>query len=291
MDILSLDTLLLLIAAILAGALNAVAGGGTMFTFPVLMMTGVPAIVANATSKVGIWPGAAASVFAYRKELREYARYLPLLAPISLVGGWLGAELLLVTPQERFEFLVPWLLLLATVLFAFGRQIRFRLARFFCACSGLLTSAMRAAFAGSWQARSTDRASCSPLSQSPEPETWSLKPKILPTLFHLATSVYGGFFGAGIGILMLSMMEMLGLKNIHGMNGLKTVLGATMHTSAVLAFIVGGGVLWPQACVLVAGSIFGGYFGARLALKMPQHYVRWFVIGVGLSTSVYFFIF
>ncbi len=285
MDILSPHTLLLFIAAILAGALNAVAGGGTMFTFPALMFTGVPATLANATSKVGIWPGAAASVWAYRKELKEYRHYLPLLLPISLLGGWLGAQLLLVTPQEQFEFLVPWLLLLATLLFMYGKQIRVWVSRFFiCACSGLLASAMRAASRALGRREHPVRASHA--SETPKPGS-----KFMAALFHLATSIYGGFFGAGIGILMLSMMEMLGLKNIHAMNGLKTALGAAMHTSAVLAFILSGGVLWPQAMVLVVGSILGGYYGARLALKLPQAYVRWFVIGVGLSTSGYFFIF
>lgn len=260
MDVLSLNTLFLLASGILAGALNAVAGGGTMFTFPALMMTGVPAVVANATSKVGIWPGAMASVFAYRKELREYAHYLPLLLPISLLGGWLGAQLLLVTPQERFEFLVPWLLLLATALFAFGKQAKAYFVYIM-------------------------KREIPPAADKEGPAR-----TVVAAVFHLGTSVYGGFFGAGIGILMLSMMEMLGLKNIHGMNGLKTMLGAAMHTSAVLAFIVSGGVLWPQALVLVAGSIFGGYFGARLALKLPQDYIRWFVIAVGVSTSAYFFL-
>lgn len=256
MDFLTLNALFLFGAAILAGALNAVAGGGTMFTFPVLMMTGVPPIVANATSKVGIWPGAAASVLAYRKELKEYSRYLPLLLPISLVGGWLGAELLMVTPQERFEFLVPWLLLLATVLFAFGKKLAHALAR----------ALGRTAHAEGQEGNRT-----------------------VAGLFQFSIAVYGGFFGAGIGILMLSMMEILGLKNIHGMNGLKTVLGAAMHTSAVGAFILSGGVLWPQAAVLVVGSIIGGYYGARLALRLPQTYVRGFVIAVGICTSLYFF--
>lgn len=228
-----------------------------MFTFPVLMMTGVPPIAANATSKVGLCPGAMASVLAYRNELKEYARYLPLLLPISLVGGWLGAELLLVTPKEQFEFLVPWLLLLATFLFTFGKKLSHRIAL-------LLGRAAR--------------------------EEGKEGSRAVAGVFHLGTSVYGGFFGAGIGILMLSMMEMLGLKNIHGMNGLKTVLGAAMHTSAVLAFIFGGSVLWPEATVLIVGSVLGGYYGARLALRLPQDYIRWFVIAVGIGTSAYFFV-
>lgn len=257
MDILSLNTLFLLVSGILAGALNAVAGGGTMFTFPALMMTGVPAIAANATSKVGLCPGAFASVFAYRKQLKEYARYLPLLLPISAAGGWFGAQLLLVTPKEQFEFLVPWLLLLATFLFTFGKKLAHRIAL-------LLGRVARE-----------------------EGEEGS---RVVAALYHLGTSVYGGFFGAGIGILMLSMMEILGLKNIHGMNGLKTVLGTAMHFAAVVAFVIGSEVLWPQAAVLITGSVLGGYYGARLALRLPQEYIRWFVIGVGVSTSAYFFV-
>lgn len=231
-----------------------------MFTFPALMFTGMPAIAANATSKVGIWPAAVASVFAYRKELAEYRRFLPLLLPISLLGGWLGAKLLMITPPERFEFLVPWLLLLATLLFAYGKRVRFWVSGF------------------RFQ------------QDSPQPATRNLKPRIFATLFHFATSVYGGFFGAGIGILMLSMMEMLGLKNIHGMNGLKTMLGATMHTSAVAAFVLTGAVVWDAALILIIGGILGGYLGARAALRLPQRIIRGFVIAVGLATSLYFFV-
>ena len=256
MDILSPNTLLLLIAGLLAGALNAVAGGGTMFTFPALMMTGVPAVAANATSKVGLCPGAFASLFAYRNELKEYAYLLPLLLPISVAGGWLGAELLLVTPKESFEFLVPWLLLLATFLFTFGKNLAHRIAL-------LLGRAAR--------------------------EEGREGSRVVAAIYHLGTSVYGGFFGAGIGILMLSMMEILGLKNIHGMNGLKTALGTAMHFAAVVAFVIGRQVLWSEAAVLIVGSTLGGYYGARLALTLPQEYIRRFVIGVGVSTSAYFF--
>lgn len=257
MDFLSFHTLLLLAAAFLAGALNAVAGGGTMFTFPALMFTGIPAIAANATSKLGIWPGSVASVFAYRRELQEYRRYLPLLLPVSLIGGWLGAALLIITPPERFEFLVPWLLLLATALFAYGKQVKQWLSGF------------------------------RRPKNSPESGTRHLRP-LMAVLFHFATAVYGGFFGAGIGILMLAMMEMLGLKNIHGMNGLKTLLGAGIHTSAVLAFLFTGAVVWHAAVILIVGGILGGYLGARAALTLPQTYVRRFVIAVGLASSLYF---
>ncbi len=256
MDLLSLHTLILLIAAILAGALNAVAGGGTMFTFPALMFTGVPPIAANATSKVGIWPGAVASAIGYRRELAEYKHLLPILLPISLIGGWLGAQLLLTTPKEQFEFLVPWLLLLATGLFAYGKKIAHSLTRLF---------------------------------KQPARQEGEEGSRAVAGGLHLFTSIYGGFFGAGIGIFMLSMMEILGLKNIHAMNGLKTVLGAAIHTAAVVAFVGSGMVWWTEVVILIVGSVLGGYYGARLALKLPHTAVRIFVIAVGLSTSGYFF--
>ncbi len=291
-----MHTLLLFTAAFLAGALNAVAGGGTMFTFPALMFTGMPAIAANATSKVGIWPAAMASVFAYRKELVEYRSFLPLLLPISLAGGWLGAKLLMITPPEQFEFLVPWLLLLATFLFAYGKKLAHRIALLLgCAArKGRREEGQEADPALSANEANHLLHSSVLQERSAQPERLEIarnrgKQKIVAALFHLATSVYGGFFGAGIGILMLSMMEMLGLKNIHGMNGLKTMLGAAMHTSAVAAFVLTGAVAWDAACILIIGGILGGYLGARAALRLPQHIIRKFVITVGITTSLYFF--
>lgn len=250
-------TLLLFAAALVAGAFNAVAGGGTMFTFPALMMTGMPALAANATSKIGIWPGAFAAVYGFRKELMEYRHYLPMLLPISLVGGWLGAQLLLITPKEEFEFLVPWLLLFATLLFTFGKKLAHRIAVL--------------------------------LRRAVHEEKKTGGNRLLAAFYQAAISLYGGFFGAGIGILMLSMMELLGLKNIHAMNGLKTILGTAMHTTACIAFLLTGAVVWREAGILIVGSMIGGYYGARLALRLPHHVIRGFVIFVGFGTSLYFF--
>lgn len=247
------DNLLLFAAAAFATALNAVAGGGTFFAFPVLLFTGVPAIAANATCTIAVWPGSLASFFAYRKELQDHRRHLPGMLALAFIGGWLGAQLLLHTPEETFEYLIPWLLLAATLLFAKGKGLAEKFGR----------------LAGEHNQR----------------WRWGL------SLLMLAlTSLYGGYFGAGIGILTLAMLQVLGMEALHRMNALKTALTSAMNASAVLAFLLSGVVFWPAALVMLVGGVVGGYGGARLAMKVPVLWLRRFVIGVGSLLSVYFFV-
>ncbi len=238
-----------LAAAALGGAVNSVAGGGSFFTFPALVVAGMAPIAANATSTVGLWPGSLASTWGYRKDVKHLRAPVLPLALASLVGGLLGALLLLWTRNETFARIVPWLLLTATVLFAI---------------SGRAVAWLRARNRG------------------------VLHPAIL-LAGQFAIAVYGGYFGGGMGILMLAVYALAGLDDIHAMNGLKSLLGAAINAAAVVTFVVAGIVAWPQALLMVAGSLLGGYFGARLAKRVAAQRVRQFVIAMGAAMTVKFF--
>jgi uncharacterized membrane protein YfcA len=251
-----LQFLSLFIAAIIGGTLNSVAGGGTFFTFPTLLFTGVAPITANATSTVAIWPGSLASAGAYRHELAKQPRtILWLLTGASLLGGILGALLLLNTAQSFFVLLIPYLLLLATLLFTFSPYI---------------TAHLRQRTPGKSKT------------------TWL---SLLGAFFvQLLISIYGGYFGGGMGILMLAGLAMMGMDNIHEMNGLKNVLTSCTNGVAVIIFIFKGAVLWPQALLMLVGAIIGGYGGAYYARKIEQKWIRLFVMVVGFSLTLYFFV-
>jgi len=244
--------ILLFLAGVLGGALNSVAGGGSFIAFPALLFSGVPPIPANATNTVALWTGSMASGGAYRDRLDIPARVLTPLLAASLTGGLAGAFLLLRTPAQTFLHVLPWLTLGATLLFAFGRKL-----------------------AGAGKAFTPHQMSNSELAGA--------------TFFQFAVAVYGGYFGGGMGIVMLAMLTMLGMSDIHGMNALKTVMGSVINGVAALAFIFSRAVYWKQAAVMIAGSIAGGYFGAHYAQKLPQKMVRWFVVLIGASMTVYFF--
>lgn len=246
---------LLFAVALLAGALNAVAGGGSFLGFPTLIFVGVPEIQANATNTVALWPGSVASVGAYRKELAGQGPTLLLLGGVSVIGGVAGALLLLHTPKDTFALLIPFLLLFATLLFAFGRQIAAALRRRI----GIERGSSRGLHLG-------------------------------VALLQLVISVYGGFFGGGIGILMLASLALMGMENLHAMNAIKTVLASCINGVAVVTFVLAGAVFWPQALVMIVGAVVGGYGGASLARRLPPQAVRWFVIAVGLAMSVVFFV-
>jgi len=251
-----LQAVILFIAAILGGTLNSVAGGGTFITLPALIVTGVLPINANATSTIALWPGTVASIWAYRKELVKQRRGLVLVLSVtSLIGGILGAELLLGTSQSTFVKLLPYLLLLATVLFALSGPITARLRQ-----RSIVSSRL------SW-------------------------PVVIGIAFlQLVISIYGGYFGGGIGILMLATLGLMGMENIHEMNALKTLLTAFINGVAAAIFIVRGVVVWPAAIVMIVGAIIGGYAGAYYARQMNPLWVRWFVIVVGVTMTIYFFV-
>lgn len=242
----------LFFAGVLGGALNAVAGGGSFIAFPALMFSGVPPIQANATNAVALWVGVTASSGAYRKHLDISRRVMIPLAVTSVIGGIVGAFLLLRTPPHTFLEILPWLMLGATLLFVFGG----RLAR--GSKSGLAHDASRSAIA-------------------------------VAALFELVVAVYGGYFGGGVGIVNLAMLAALGMTDIHAMNALKVVLGGIINGIAVVTFTLAGAVAWKPGFIMIAGAIVGGYFGAHYAQKLPQSWIRAFVIAVGTSMTIYFF--
>jgi len=250
---------LLFVAALLGGALNAVAGGGSFIAFPALVFTGIPPIMANATNTVALWPGSVASVGAYRVELRT-APHRALLAVASFIGGIGGAVLLLRTPPGVFERLIPYLLLLATLLFAFSPSLTARLR------------ARKVSVQGQDRGRGTSLPTLAGL-----------------TLAQLVIATYGGFFGGGIGILMLATLGLMGMDNIHTMNALKTLLASCINGVAVLTFVIAHAVVWPQAILMIVGAIVGGYAGAYYARRLEPQFVRRFVIVVGLVMTAYFF--
>jgi len=251
----ALNVVLLLCAAGVAGALNSVAGGGSFISFPTLMFTGVPAIPANATNTVALWPGMFASARAYRKELAGQKRMLILLGVSSVVGGILGAILLLRTPQPTFVRLIPFLLLGATLLFVFGGRITARLKVH---------------------------------TESHMLDQWYGLASAF--LIQLVISVYGGYFGGGIGILMLASFALMGMENIHSMNALKAVLGGSINVVAAVTFAIKGAVYWPQASVMMVGAIAGGYAGAFYARRIAPATVRKCVTLLAFGMTVYFFI-
>jgi hypothetical protein len=247
----------LLFAAGIAGALNALAGGGSFISFPALLLMRIPAVEANATNTVALWPGLAASTIAYLKRLNAPLRVLVPLLVTSIAGGWAGALLLLRTPQHTFLRLIPWLLLAGTLLFAFGNSIR--------AIAGK-TAVIDDLRETSWRAI------------------------MVSSIAELLVAVYGGYFGAGIGFMTLGMLAMLGMRDIHAMGAIRTLLAAAINAGAVVTFIVAHAVLWPQCTVMLAGSLAGGWFGAHYAQKADPRKVRGLVIGVGVVMTAYFFV-
>jgi uncharacterized protein len=241
-------------AAFAAGTINSVAGGGTLLTFPTLIWLGLPSINANATSTVAIWPGTVGTIWGYRQDMRTASpRMLALVAP-SVAGGILGALLLNRTPPALFDALVPFLILFATLLFMVQEPIQRRL-------------------------------------KLSHPESHKSTRWLLGAMtFQLFVALYGGYFGAGIGILMLAALSVLGLTDIHQMNGLKALLGASVNGVAALYFIFARMVYWPEFVVMVVGAVIGGYGGALIARRMGGPMVRRIVILVGLSMAVAMFI-
>jgi len=251
------QAIILLSAGVIAGVLNAVAGGGSFISFPLMMFTGVPPVEANASNTVALWPGLATSVASYSRHLRAPRRLLLPLVATSVLGGLAGALLLVKTPQRTFLHLIPWLLLGATALFIFGNRLRTMVAK---------TEASSTLEDNSWLAIT------------------------LACLLQLAVGTYGGYFGAGIGFVMLGMMTLLGMRDINAMNALRITLGTVINGVAVVTFIVSGAVFWGQCVVMMAGALLGGWFGAQYAQKADPKKVRWFIIVLGLGLSAYFFI-
>jgi uncharacterized membrane protein YfcA len=243
------NELLLIVSAFMAGAINAVAGGGTFFTFPALLMAGIPPISANATSTIAVFPGQFSGAYAYREDFK-HIESIPLWAVVitSLIGGWSGSAILLATPQQIFVDLIPWLLLLATVLFAIGKSIGQYIAK-------------------------------------------RVKIGLVPTVILLLIfAVYGGYFGAGVGIITLALLSVLGLTDLNEMNAIKTIANGTTNVAAVFIFIAKGAIVWHPALIMAISAIVGGYLGARIARKVDQRIMRWLIVALGLALSAYYFV-
>jgi uncharacterized membrane protein YfcA len=249
--------LLLLAAAVGGGAVNAIAGGGTLLTFPALFSalgtTASAAVIANATSTVALVPGSAAAMWGYRRELRGVATWAWLLLAPSLLGGLIGSLLVARLPPEMFETLVPWLILTAALLFALQPHVSRWLG---IGLHARLFTPRRAAAVA---------------------------------LLQLLIAVYGGYFGAGIGILMLSGLALMGLSNIHAMNGLKTLLNVAINGISVAVFVASGLVHWPLALSMAAASMVGGYGAARIARRLDRDLVRGIVVVIGFGLAAYYF--
>ena len=255
------QAIFLLLAAGIAGALNALAGGGSFVSFPALLFLRIPPVEANATNTVALWPGLAASTVAYLKRLNAPLRVMVPLLVTSVAGGWAGALLLIKTPQHTFLRLVPRLLLAGTLLFAFGNSIR--------------TMVGKNAVVGNDDDDLRDI-------------SWPVI--VVGSIAELLVAVYGGYFGAGIGFMTLGMLAMMGMRDIHAMGAIRTLLAVAINAAAVVTFIVAHAVLWPQCAVMIAGSLAGGWFGAHYAQKADPRKVRGVVIGVGVAMTAYFFV-
>ncbi len=242
--------LLLLGASFCAGALNAVAGGGSFLTLPALVFTGMPTVTANATGTVALLPGYVSGALGFREDLQAPPGLsLKNLSLLSVAGGAVGAALLLVTDDRTFSKLVPWLLLAATALFAVGPMLMRKL------------SDREGGVASAWQS----------------------------ALGVVAVSIYGGYFNGGLGILLLALFGLLGQTNLNAMNGMKNVVSALLTAMAVAIYAWGGLVAWPQALVMMVAATAGGYFGARIARRVPAPILRACIVATGLVMTLLFF--
>ena len=240
----------LMIAAAAGGAINAVAGGGTLVTFPALLLFGTPPIIANATSTLALVIGTSGGIYGYRKHLEPVKPWLWRFIPVSLVGGLIGAVLLTWTSSRTFSRLVPFLILFATLLFL--AQGTFR--RFAGLNGQTAPDARHHAVGGA-------------------------------ILFQFAVAIYGGYFGAGIGILMLASLGFIGLSNIHEMNTLKTILASLINVVAAVWFIGRDLIHWPKAGVMTAGALLGYFLGSHYAQRIPQPRVRQLITLIGFVIS------
>lgn len=267
------------LAAAAAGVMNSIAGGGTLLTFPALVGLGVPPVVANATSTVALLPGAFGSLWGYRRELQGATRLAVRLAIPSVLGGLIGAFLLLRTEPATFSALAPWLVLGATLLFVLQAPVlRWIRRRSFSGLPGVPHSD-----AGGIP-QSSAEAPDIPQSTAGESDA---RPSAFVLLFQFFIAVYGGYFGAGIGILMLAALGMAGLTNIHRMNGLKNWAGMCINFVAAAAFAASGLVNWPVALAMGVGATAGGYAGSGMAQRVSQATVRRAIAAIGFGSALW----
>lgn len=237
----------------LAGFVNSIAGGGTLLTFPALLAVVSP-LEANASSTLSVFPGTLASAWAYRQDVQHPPKLLLWLLGPSFAGGLVGTLLVTRTKEEYFALLIPWLILVAALLFAL-QPILTRYTTRFPALTGEL----------------------------PPNKLLAL------SLIQFIVGVYGGYFGAGMGILMLTALSYMGFRELHSMNAIKTLLAGGINGIAAVIFIHDGLVRWQYTVPMATGAIVGGYLGPKLAMRLPQKYVRQFVIFIGLALALYYF--
>lgn len=245
-----LEVALMFAAAFVAGAVNSVAGGGTLLSFPLLIWLGLDPKVANATSTVALWPGLFGGLFGYRREMSDSSLILMRLGAVSVVGGGLGAWLLIVTPSPTFARLVPFLILFATFLFMLQGPV--------------------------------NRWLHVPTSSGESPRAWWT----IAIVVQFFSAIYGGYFGAGNGILMLAAMGLLGLHDIHRANGIKNFLGICINSVAVIAFAISHLVSWPRSLLMAVGAVAGGYVGARTAQRVGRVMIRRAIVVIGFVITL-----
>ena len=248
------EGLILFAAGIFGGILNSVAGGGSFITFPVLLFVGVAPISANATNTFASCAGYLSGAYAFRKDLYAHKAELPRLILISLIGGSVGAWFLLHTPQALFREAIPWLLLFATILFIFGAKLNNTLKR-----------------------------------HASHHRHVSSTGKLLLLMLLLGVCIYGGFFNAGLGIIILSYLALAGYSNINSMNGLKLLVSSTVSLIAIALFIYHDAIAWYEGSIVLLGALVGGYVAAHVSRQLPQKQVRTFVILASISITIYFF--
>jgi uncharacterized membrane protein YfcA len=249
------DLLILCASAFAAGAINSVAGGGTLLTFPALFsaLGADAAVIANATSTTALVPGSLAGAWGYRREMQQLPRWSLALSIPSLLGGIIGSLLVVLLDPGIFRVLVPWLILTAAVLFALQPQI------------------------SRWTGVQAD------------PAHESHRHIIVAMVLQFFVSIYGGYFGAGIGILMLTVLGFMGLRDIHEMNALKSLLGSLINGVSIVVFIVYRQINWRLALIMAVAAIAGGYAGARVARRLDRNLVRRVVVAIGVLLAAYFF--
>lgn len=254
-----LDIFIVVAAGFLGGMLNAVAGGGSFITLPALIFVGVPPVMANATGTAALLPGYIASAWRFRNDIEFPASLnIQTISIISVIGGSLGAAILLLTSEQLFSILIPWLILLATILFILGPR--------------LLPKKEEIS------------------QQAPTKTSTQKNSKIAAPAIMFSVCAYGGYFNGGLGIILLAALALLGQTNLLGMNGVKNYVSALLTTIAVLVYAAGGVIEYKFLIVMGIAAIVGGYAGAALSYRIPQNFLRMFIITIGLIMSTVFFL-
>ena len=245
--------IMLFFAGLVGGITNAIAGGASFFTFPAFLATGIPPIVANASNLIAVWPGNTIAVFGYRKQLSNYSGDIRLSIVIALLGGGIGALILIFTGNSAFVKLVPFLILFATIVFTYGDSISKYIATY-----------------------SDDQK--------------RIKHNISTRIMEFLFAIYGGFFGAGLGIMLMAGLQILGIRDIQLNNALKNLLGAVISLVAVIIFAISGIVAWDYTIAAFIGAMIGGLIGARFAQWLSAIWLRKVVILFGSFFSIYYFL-